>query len=154
MINPITGELFELPQVRSRLNHDRQAVSVATGLYDTTPTKTQQQFAEETDINTIVRRFGLTGKLPDNVRMPQYIDYEGVFDFQTAMNAVLSAEEAFMQLPADVRTRFRNDPQEFHDFFADDKNRDEAVRMGLVKPPPVVVATPAPPAPPAAPEGA
>jgi phage internal scaffolding protein len=115
--------------------HD--VLSVSTGLACDDPSLTQQQFKEESDINNIVDRFMKTGHLPDPVSMPQYVDYEGVFDFQSAMNVVRQADENFMRMDAKVRARFHNSPQEFLEFFADPNNRDEAVRLGLaVAPPP------------------
>ena len=67
-----------------------------------------------------------------NVRMPEYGDFTGVFDFHSAMNAVAMANESFEAMPADVRARFHNDPQEFVSFCMDDKNMDEARKLGLV----------------------
>lgn len=113
-------------------SHD--AVSTSTGLACDDPSLTQQQFKEESDINTIVDRFMKTGYLPDPVSMPQYVDYEGVFDFQSAMNVVRQADENFMRMDAKVRARFHNSPQEFLEFFADPANSDEAVRLGLAVP--------------------
>lgn len=130
--------------VRDNFNYDMDSVSAETGLCCEDETRTQQQFAEETDINTIVRRFGLTGQLPDNVTMPQYADYEGVFDFQTAMNTMMEAERAFMSLPADVRARFENDPQKLLEFCENRDNIAEARKWGLV-PPEEPKAPPAPP---------
>lgn len=135
---------FVQPRVRTRFNYNADLVSVLTGLSCPEETKTQQHFAEECDINTIVRRFGLTGQLPENVAMPTYGDYEGVFDFQTAMNTMMDAEKAFMSLPAEVRARFANDPQSLLEFCADDKNIEEARKWGLVPP---VAPPPAPPEP-------
>lgn len=113
-------------------SHD--AVSTSTGLVCDDPSLTQQQFKEESDINTIVDRFMKTGHLPDPVSMPQYVDYEGIFDFQSAMNVVRQADENFMRMDAKVRARFHNSPQEFLEFFADPANTDEAVRLGLAVP--------------------
>lgn len=110
-------------------NHD--VMSSSTGLACDDPSLTQQQFKDESDINTIVDRFMKTGHLPDPVSMPQYVDYEGVFDFQSAMNVVRQADENFMRMDAKVRARFHNSPQEFLEFFADPANADEAVRLGL-----------------------
>lgn len=95
---------------------------------------TQQEFAKDCDINEIVRRFGLTGQLPDQLRLPEYGDFAGVGDFATAMQAVRNAEEGFMELPAELRARFANDPQRLMEFLADAGNRDEAVKLGLVNP--------------------
>lgn len=102
------------------------------GLSCKDPSLTQQSFAAESDINTIVDRFMKTGVLPDPVRMPQYVDYEGVFDFQSAMNVVRQADENFMRMDAKVRARFHNSPQEFLEFFANPDNHAEAQRLGLL----------------------
>lgn len=139
---------------RTGYNYDRDAVSFETGLRcDPDEGRTQQQFKEESDINEIVRRFGLTGELPSSPRPPQYGDFSGVSDFASAMLAVRRAEEGFMEFPADVRARFGNDPQQMVVFLADEGNREEAVKLGLVKPKAevdrddVIVAPPAPPEP-------
>ena len=110
--------------------------SVETGLKCLDDSLTQQQFRDESDINNIVDRFMKTGHLPDPVSMPQYVDYEGVFDFQSAMNVVRQADENFMRMDAKVRSRFHNSPQEFLEFFADPANSEEAVRLGLAVPTP------------------
>ena len=110
--------------------------SLETGLKCLDDSLTQQQFAAESDINNIVDRFMKTGHLPDPVSMPQYVDYEGVFDFQSAMNVVRQADENFMRMDAKVRSRFHNSPQEFLEFFADPANTEEAVRLGLAVPTP------------------
>lgn len=96
----------------------------------------QQHFREECDINTIVRRFGLTGEMPSNYRAPVYGDFEGINDFQSALNAVRSAGEAFMEMPAALRAKFLNDPQKLVEFVGNEENRDEAIKLGLVPPPP------------------
>lgn len=138
------------PFLRTAHNYDTNAASDETGLACPPEDKlTQDNFAEECDINTIVRRFGLTGQMPDNPRMPSFGDFTGINDFQTAMNAIVSAKENFMELPANVRARFNHDPQQLLEFVTDDANRPEAEKLGLVKPkePPV-----APQAPPEAPK--
>lgn len=120
--------------VRDPYNYDVDQVSNETGLRCDDPSLTQQQFKEEADINTIVDRFLKSGVLPTAVNMPQYVDYEGVFDFQSAMNVVRQADENFMRLDAKVRARFNNSPQAFLEFFANPENADEAVRLGLAIP--------------------
>jgi phage internal scaffolding protein len=117
--------------LRTPYNYDMNQVSDETGLSCQDPSLTQQQFAEESDINFIVDRFMKTGHIPTPASMPQYADYDGVFDFQSAMNVVRQADENFMRMDAKVRARFHNSPQEFLEFFADPANADEAVRLGL-----------------------
>lgn len=123
--------------LRSPFNYDRDLVSAESGLECLDKTLAQQQFLEDSDINTIVRRFNLTGQLPEGVRAPQYADFEGVFDYQTAMNAIRQAQESFNAMPADVRSRFANDPHRFVAFCSDPANLDEARRLGLAMPSPV-----------------
>lgn len=120
--------------LRSAYNYDMNAASLESGLNCQDATLTQQHFKEETDINTIVRRFKITGEIPQNIRMPTFQDFTGVWDFQSAMNAVRQAQEAFDAMPADVRTRFHNDPQEFVEFTNHKDNLAEARKLGLVPP--------------------
>lgn len=120
--------------LRAEHNYDTNEASDASGLACTDPSRTKQSFKDECDINTILKRFNITGELPNNVRAPQYGDFEGVFDYQSAMNAVIEASAAFMEMPAHVRKRFGNDPAAFVDFCSDESNRAEAEKLGLVVP--------------------
>lgn len=150
----------EGPFVRSGFNYDRDAASLESGLVCADVSLAKQSMAEEVDINTIVRRFGLTGQLPQAVEAPIYETFEGIFDFHSAMNAVVAAREAFEAMPASVRSRFHNEPQEFVEFVSAVENRPEAEKLGLVftgrspqevaaAPPAVVPGVPAAPAVPA-----
>lgn len=121
------------PFIRSAYNYDMDEESLKSGLHCKDKTLAQQQFRDEVDINTIVERFGLTGQMPTDIREPSYGDYTGIFDYQSAMNVVVEARQAFMELPAKIRARFHNDPQEILEFLDDENNRDEAVKLGLVK---------------------
>lgn len=123
----------KVPFVRSAYNYDRDAASDESGLMCSDPSLAQQQFREESDINTIVKRFNLTGQLPEQVRMPTYGDFDDVVDYKSALDAVIAADAAFMALPAHVRARFDNDPALFVDFCSDQNNMAEAVQLGLVK---------------------
>lgn len=122
------------PFVRSAYNYDMDSASLESALRCEDLSLAVQSALEETDINTIVRRFGLTGQLPEDVRAPQYGDFTEVLDYQSALNAVKAADDSFMQMPADVRARFHNDPGEFVDFVANDANREEAKKLGLLMP--------------------
>lgn len=125
--------------VRNPYGYDRDLASADSALYCDDPSLAQQSAAEESDINVIVRRFGLTGQLPVGLRAPTYGDFgDQIFDFQSAMNAVRQADESFMRMPAQVRSRFHNSTQEFVDFCSDEGNRAEAEKLGLVIPKPVV----------------
>lgn len=133
--------------IRTEFNYDMNLAGDESGLRCMDGSLAKQSFAEEVDINTIVRRFGLSGELPVGVRMPTYGDFTGVSDFRSAMDAVVAARESFDTLPAHVRTRFHNDPAEFVDFCSDDDNIAEARKLGLVPKEELVVAPVAPAAP-------
>lgn len=141
--------------VRSAYNYDRDVVSDDTGINcqvdpvtgEVTPSMAQQHFAEECDINTIVRRFGLNGELPVGVRAPTFADFLDVPDYHKAMNAIRGAQEAFYEMPAEVRARFANDPGQFVAFCSDPANRPEAIKLGLVLEAATELAGPGAPAP-------
>lgn len=126
---------FVPPFCRSAYNYDRDAASDESALKCEDPSRTQQSFAEECDINTICRRFGVTGMLPQNVAPVLDSQFHEIFDYQSALNVMRQADESFMMMPAHVRARFHNDAGEFVDFVSDEDNRAEAVKLGLVMPP-------------------
>lgn len=123
-------------KLRAPHNYDYNQASDEAALRCTDPSLTKQADAEDADINTIVRRFNVTGQLPQNVRMPTYGDFTDIPDFHQAQNAIRMATESFAAMPAHVRARFHNDPHEFVEFCSDDSNRAEAEKLGLVTPKP------------------
>lgn len=132
--------------IRSAYNFDRKANSLKNGLHiDPDECRTQQSMKDECDINVIIERFGMGYKMPENFRSPTYGDFSNIGDYHTALNELASAGEAFDTLPALVRDRFKNDVYNLMTFVADESNRDEAIKMGLIpKPvsaPPVVPVT-------------
>lgn len=126
---------MKVPFVRSPYNYDVMEASDASGL-DCSRDKgrTQQSFAEDADINVIVKRFGLTGELPENVPQVLEGDFSYVTDFQGAMDLIVRARESFDAMPAAVRSRFDNDAGKFVAFTSDEANFAEAATFGLVRP--------------------
>lgn len=127
------GEIIT-PFLRSAYNYDMEEASLQSGLHCSDETRTQQQFGEECDINTIVHRFGLTGQLPQNLEVPMTGDFSEVVDYQTALNKLMLADEAFMQMPAEIRERFGNDAGKFVDFTSNPMNVEECRKWGLARP--------------------
>lgn len=127
---------MKVPFFRSPYNYDRDAVSDETGLRCEDESLAQQSFKEECDINVIVKRFGLTGTMPESVRTPVYADFtDMVTDYHSAMELVLRADEAFMSLPAAVRVTFNNDAGAFVDFCSDANNAEKMRELGLTNVP-------------------
>lgn len=111
---------------------------------------TIQAFKDETDINVMLRRFGLTGQLSVAAQQPFYGDFTAVGDYQSALDRVRAAGEGFDALPPKVRARFANDPAELIGFMQDPANEAEARELGLIpkkKPEPVSEAPKDPPKP-------
>lgn len=135
-------------EVRAPFGYDAVKVSDDTGLLCPEVSLTVQASREEADINVILDRFGITGQMPVGLRAPTFLDFDGVFDFRSAVEAIGMAEDAFMSMPARVRARFDNDPQKFVEFCSNDANAKEMEELGLTKEKPVVnVVAPAPEAP-------
>lgn len=128
---------FYLPGDR-RQDHDNRAPDPKTGEMVVQPTMTKQSFVAECDINNIVRDFtqhGMVTHINERAQQGAFVDLPDGLDFQAAVEIARAGEAAFMQLPAQVRRRFDNDPSAFLDFLANDKNRDEAIELGLIERP-------------------
>lgn len=114
--------------------YDVKAASDEAAYVETMPSLTVQSQADEADINVMMKRFGVTGKFPENLRVPQFGDYSHITDFASAWKVIQDAASEFMTLPAEVRSRFENNPQLFLEFVEDGRNLDELRKMGLAKP--------------------
>jgi len=103
--------------------------------YDTgRVTIVQQQFIDEVDINTIVRRFGLTREMPSGVEGGVYGDFTGISDYESALAAVERAQEGFMTLDPEVREKFANDPGQYLAHVAGMSDEELEVASGRKQP--------------------
>jgi phage internal scaffolding protein len=114
-------------------NYDQDKVSEETGIICLKEEdRAQQQFLKDTDINELVKRFGMTGEFPQARQIAEYMDLTDVpIDFHDLMNRARKGQEAFESLPANVRDYFRNDVGNFIDFIQDEENYTEGVRLGI-----------------------
>lgn len=94
---------------------------------------TDQSIAPETDVNYIVNKFMKTGTVTHlSNRQGQYLDATTFpKDLGEALNAITRANQAFMELPAQIREKFGNSPEMYISFLQDPKNDQEAVKLGL-----------------------
>lgn len=127
--------------LRADNGYDMEQASFESGLECKDDSLAVQSQKDDADINVIVERFGITGQLPQSAVLPRYEDFDEIFDYRTAMDAVVAADRAFLALPAKIRARFGNDPQQFVEFCSDAENLPELRRMGLAKPAPEVAAS-------------
>lgn len=99
--------------------------------------RTKQSFAEESNINLIMKKYEKTGMLDHFNRFQgHYGSFIDAPDYHTSMNAIRAAGEMFMEIPATIRAKFDNDPAIFLAFVQDEANTEEMVKMGLAKAPP------------------
>lgn len=130
-VNEDTGEITYGCFLRSSYNYDTDAASDESGLCCEDGTRTQQQFKEECDINTIVENFGITGTVPQGVRVPENAEFTTIYDYQSALNQIMEAEDAFMQMPANIRDEFNNNAGKFVDFVSNPANIEKCREWGL-----------------------
>lgn len=115
--------------------HDERSDNAKTIF--TLPSRTQENFKDECDINLILKKYQATGVLPSNSKaaLAHYGDFSKVPSYQDALNRVMEASDMFSQLPATLRFKFENDPGLLLNFLSDPKNREQAVELGLVDAP-------------------
>lgn len=122
-----------VPKVHTKFDPPRH-----DGLDCGTECKTDQSFAEEADINNIMRRYMKTGILGDPLQPQMAARFEDVTgapeDFLEAQQKLLAADESFMRLPSKLRRRFNDSPVELMRFLSDAGNRAEAINLGLIAP--------------------
>ncbi len=120
------------------------------------PMITQQHFADEVNINNIVKKFLQTGSLPVAQNQAEF-GYASEQTFTEAMIVVSQATEEFQKLPSHVRKHFENDTALYLDAASDPSKRHVFEELGLLEaitPPKPETAPTEPPATPAAPESA
>ena len=120
--------------MRFRSAYDLGEADYSLHFPDDEPSLTVQSEANACDINLIVER-ARRGIMPiTNPAIPQFGDFSDVPDYQTAFERVQAAQAAFDSLPAAVRRRFDNDPALLLNFLNDERNKAEAVELGLLEP--------------------
>lgn len=96
---------------------------------------TQQHFKDDCDVNKIIDRYTRTGVVPAELVQQSegvYGDFSNVGDFLAAQQSVANARQAFEALPSSIRRRFNDDPAQLIAFMSEEKNYDEALKLGLV----------------------
>lgn len=99
------------------------------------PGLTKQQFLDECDVNKIIVRCIRQGvPLPSQEAQAVFADVSKVVCFSDAMMRLRAADEAFNALPSALRARFGWDASALVAFVSDDRNYDEAVKLGILAP--------------------
>lgn len=111
---------------------DRPKVARFVEVKEYGPSLTSQAPAEEVDINKIVARIQKGQTVLTSTGEPFYGDVSELGGLQEAFIKVQESQELFMQYPAEVRSKFDNDPVKFVAFLEDPKNMEEAIKSGLI----------------------
>lgn len=116
-------------------------------------TKTKQSFADKVNINKIVAKHQRSGMVEHlNEKEPFYGDVTHLGDYRESLNIVIEAKELFAKMSAEIREKFKNNPNEMITFLNNPANLAEAVALKMVKPrPPVPGPVPSEPTKPLAP---
>lgn len=80
--------------------------------------RARQEFKDDADINNVLKRFGVNAPQ----RQVQYKEIDYNLDLQTAIHARAEAEDAYKQLPENLRSRYKTVDQLL-----------EAIRVGRLK---------------------
>lgn len=94
--------------------------------------RTKDEFIDECNVNVIMRNYEQKGILPSAGPVANYGDFVDAPDFIEAQNMIARSRQQFEALPAEVRARFANDPAAFLAFVHDERNLDEAEKLGLL----------------------
>lgn len=122
--------------ITNRYTHKKAKPTVFSKNNDKSVSRTQQHFKDETNINSIMKRYKASGLLTDPLHKPttypEFGDFTGIVDFQTMQNKQIQIRDYFMSLPAELRKRFENNPQNLMTFMSDPANVKEARELGLL----------------------
>ena len=103
--------------------------SFETGTKNTEPSMTKASFAEDLDVNKIIKRFA--GNIEAAIKFEGIYGEFNSYDLRDAMQKVSDAQELFMEVPSDIRADFDNDAGKFIDFVTDQTNFDNLREAGL-----------------------
>ena len=119
-----------MKKIEARKNGTKRVFTV-----NTEPSKTDQSQKEASDVNNIMAQYLKTGQLTHIAKnIGVFADVSEIKDLQESIDTVNLANQAMMALPAELRNRLNNDPQEFIEWINDDKNNEEAISFGLKSP--------------------
>lgn len=93
---------------------------------------TEQNHKKECDINLILKKYDKTGLIQHLQKFEgKFGDLTGM-DFKTMQDTIADAKTNFNLLPAEVRSRFENNPAKLLEFMENPQNREEGIELGLI----------------------
>ena len=126
-----------LPRFRQPYDGLDAFYSDMTAVHNTEPSLTKQEFSDQCDPNKLVDRHNRGLDISMHLTStPIFGDFTQVPEsYHEAVTIVAQAKQSFMQLDADIRKQFDNDPAKFVDFVSNPENGEALQKMGLAKKP-------------------
>lgn len=98
------------------------------------PSKTDESFKDDCDVNIILDRFMKTGQITHLAKKPSsYADVSDIPNLLDAHIAISNAKTAFGRLPSELRRKLNNDPLNLEEYLKDPENHEEAEHYGLLQ---------------------
>lgn len=124
-LNPETKSFVEITKRKNGTTQIRT--------HNVDPSLTDPQWSEESDINYIMQKFQKTGQLTWlSKNQGVYADVSEIPNLLDASIIVRDSQLKFDALPAEVREKFKNNPQNMIDYLQEPRNYEEAVQLGLL----------------------
>lgn len=105
-----------------------------TKLTDPGISKTQQHFKEETLMSNIVDKYRKGLPVATNKQQAKFGDMSSM-DFQDMQNIIADISMQFASLPAKLRGKFQNRPENLMRWLENPANQQTAIKLGLISPP-------------------
>jgi hypothetical protein len=115
--------------ITKRPNGSRRVVTV-----NDKPSKTDQQYRDDCDVNHIMNKYAKTGIITHLAKHPgRFANVSEIPNLLEGFEKVNQAKQAFMDLPGSLRKRFNNDFRNMVAFLNDRSNQEEAIKLGLIE---------------------
>lgn len=106
--------------------------------FDPKEGRTQQQFKDSSDINTVIKKYRMNGILSTGFQGQHVCNFgdfsNGPISFHEMKNVITKVTQEFMTLDPFIRDRFKNDPGELINFLNsnDPTDIEEARKLGFL----------------------
>jgi hypothetical protein len=107
--------------IRTPYNYDVNEASIVTGVECVEPTLARQEFKNDSDLNTMIRRFGV-----EVAQAPNWREFDATVipdNFMELQQILKEGVDAFNSLPSDVRAKHENNPEKFLNWVKDEQTR-------------------------------
>lgn len=107
--------------IRTPYNYDVNEASLVTGVECVEPTLARQEFKNDSDLNTMIRRFGV-----EVAQTPNWREFDATVipdNFMELQAILKEGVDAFNSLPSDVRAKHENNPEKFLNWVKEEQTR-------------------------------